>query len=284
MAYPIDNGTMTQDQINNLNNAKLDLLGSGVDVIYDPGDAFVVKQGATPGDEIDWINRRAHSTADGVFAFMPAGMATIGVPIEIDRALSQGKWVALCSDSNSWMLQDKRKGLARFGTSREDLGFAASWLASQIDSPYPLERRDRALPVLALDEHAVLPQRRYSGDAGIDLVVSSATRVPARSWRDVPNGVAVELPEGTFGWIVGRSSTRRDKGLFVHTGIIDEGYRGELFSMVENTTDEAVTIEQGERVAQLIIVQNTTRSYDPILVQTLNPSERGTNGFGSTGR
>lgn len=281
LAYPIDNAKLSREQINDLEDAKSALLAHGVDVIYDPGDAFVVRDGAEPGDEIDWCNRRAAAKADGVFAYLPAGMASTGVPIEIDRALSAGKWVALVSDSQGWMLRDQRRGLARFGLSREDLGAAVEWLASRQGEVYPLQTAP-VLGVRRLDEHVPLPHRRYLDDAGIDLVVSERTVVPPASWRDVPNGVAVELPERTFGMIVGRSSTRRTKGLFVHTGIIDEGWRGELFSMVENVTDQEVVIEAGERVAQLIVLSTNRTVIEER--QVLTPHPRGENGFGSSGR
>lgn len=284
LAYPIDNAALDQEQINNLNDAKVALIENGVDLIYDPGDAFTVRRGAKPGDEIDWMNRRALNAADGVLAFMPAGMATIGVPVEVHTAITTGKWVALCSNANSWMFQHRFKGLARFGVERDDLGLAVKWLASQEDSPYPLERRPSALPVRRLDELAVLPHRQYRDDAGLDLAVSAHTVVPPASSVDVPNGVAIQLPERTWGLVIGRSSTRRKLGLLVHPGVIDAGWRGELFVNVENQTDEPVTLEVGDRVGQLIILPNYTMEQEPMEVDELAPHPRGLKGFGSTGR
>jgi dUTP pyrophosphatase len=207
----------------------------------------------------------------------------MGVPIEIDRALSQGKWVAVVSDLDTWMLQDKRRGIKWFPLAEDSALAAAQWLAGHDGPPYD-DPPQAVLAVRRLEEHAVLPQRGYRDDAGLDLVVSAATAVPPRSSVDVPNGVAVELPLWAFGMIVGRSSTRRSKGLFIHTAIIDTGWRGEMFALVENVTDETVQVEQGDRIAQLIVLRNETMRLDVVERQTLSEHERGTNGFGSTGR
>lgn len=284
-AYPIDNGGPSMERhYPRLEKAKAALLDAGVDVVYDPGDAFTLRAGSQPGDEADWINRRAATEADGLFAFLPTGVASIGVPIEIDRALSQGKWVALCSDVNSWMLQDARRGMGRFGLADEDLRCAVEWLAQQIDSPYPLGKKPEPLPVRRLDEHAVLPHRQYQDDAGLDLVVSSGVRVPPGQSVDVRTSVAMQLPPWAWGLIIGRSSTRRSKGLLVHPGVIDSGWRGELFINVENQTPDYVEIGRGERIAQIILIRNETMKFEPMWAETLGPHPRGTNGFGSTGR
>lgn len=140
------------------------------------------------------------------------------------------------------------------------------------------------LPVRRLNEHAVLPHRGYHDDAGLDLPVLGGVWVPPGVTADVPCGLAIQLPQGTFGLIVGRSSTRRNRGLLVHPGIIDVGWRGDLFALVENLTDEVVQIGEGERLAQLIILPNLTSMYAPEWVDELDPHDRGTNGFGSTGR
>ena len=144
-----------------------------------------------------------------------------------------------------------------------------------------VERRSIAVRVEASDPAAILPRFGYHGDAGLDLHVVGDHRLDPGQRSDLPAGIKVELPEGVWAEIEGRSSTLRRRGLKVHRGIIDQGYRGELFTYVENTTDEPVWIKEGERLAQLI--PHPVYVVTPIAVEKVAPSDRGENGFGSTG-
>lgn len=136
------------------------------------------------------------------------------------------------------------------------------------------------------DFQEVIPTRAYQDDAGFDLYVARTVVIPARGFKDVSCGVAVELPGATWGFLTGRSSTLRKRGLLVHTGIIDVGYRGELFAGVWNLTDHDVEVVAGERISQLIILQNRTAE---VMVRELvgdeefTPHARGVRGFGSSG-
>ena len=132
----------------------------------------------------------------------------------------------------------------------------------------------------------VIPTRAYADDAGFDLYVSRGVEIPARGFMDISCGVAVELPRGSWGLLTGRSSTLRERGLLVHTGIIDVGYRGELFAGVWNLTDDPVAVKAGERISQLIIMRNLTEDVN--LTEVKHPDEfshhpRGVRGFGSSG-
>lgn len=125
------------------------------------------------------------------------------------------------------------------------------------------------------------PNRAMAGDAGFDLYCQESVIVRPGKFVDIDCGVKVQLPEGWWGMLTGRSSTLRKRGLLVHTGIIDNGYRGPLFAGVWNLTSSLVRVEAGERLAQLIPV--------PIfpglvaVVDQLEISERGIKGFGSSG-
>lgn len=127
------------------------------------------------------------------------------------------------------------------------------------------------------------PTRAHPDDAGWDLYVSHTVVVPPHGFMDVPSGVSVQLPNGYWGMLTGRSSTIRKRGLLVVQGIIDTGYTGELFSAVWNLTNKPVTLTQGERVAQLIILPNSTARTVMTEVETLEQTNRGTHGFGSSG-
>ena len=128
----------------------------------------------------------------------------------------------------------------------------------------------------------IAPRKSYSGDAGYDLVVSEDVDIAPHTFADVKTGIAIELPHGVWARITGRSSTLRKRGVLVNEGIIDNGYRGELFIGAYNLTNMIVHIKQGERIAQLIpheIVSVRWRRTDK-----LKPSLRGTSGFGSSGK
>lgn len=148
---------------------------------------------------------------------------------------------------------------------------------------------DKRTPVLVKLETGLLmgeprmPTRAHDDDAGYDLYVAERTIVSAHTFADVPSGVSIELPDGHWGLLTGRSSTLRNRGLLVVQGVIDQGYRGELFSAVWNLTDHDVVLEEGERVAQLIFVPNATEQTRLVQADVLSPSPRGTNGFGSSG-
>lgn len=135
---------------------------------------------------------------------------------------------------------------------------------------------------------AITPSMAYPGDAGWDLHVLEHTWIDVNSGVDVRTGVAVAIPPGYFGRIVGRSSALRKKNLLVVEGIIDAGFRGELFSYVFCPATEwtlmrgGVQLEPGDSVAQLIV--QPVPEIEWLESDDLPPSKRGTNGFGSSGR
>lgn len=137
-------------------------------------------------------------------------------------------------------------------------------------------------PALRWKGHeAYEPTKSHTNDAGWDLYVTETCRIPVGSSRDIHLGISVQFPEGWWGRIVGRSSTFRKRGLMCLEGTIDEGYRGELFVYVTNMGDEVVTLREGERIAQLLLQRTPHVRLER--VAELDPSERGENGFGSTG-
>jgi dUTP pyrophosphatase len=140
---------------------------------------------------------------------------------------------------------------------------------------------DGILKVQLLDTKARLPVKQYAGDAGFDLFVLRKTVWQPGQVVDVPTGIAIEIPDGHWARIVGRSSTIRKRGLLVVEGIIDNGWRGHLFFAVLNPTNEVQEVKAGERLAQLIV----HRLYSPgvEMVAELSESDRGVQGFGSTG-
>ena len=137
------------------------------------------------------------------------------------------------------------------------------------------------LRVKRLDPRAVVPFYVYAGDAGADLVVIEDVTVEPGQTVDIPTGWAIEPATGTYVRITGRSSTLRKRNLLVNEGIIDNGYRGPLFVCVKNLNGHPVQVKAGDRLAQ-IIVEWIVRPQ-VVEVEDLSDSDRGTNGFGSSG-
>ena len=284
-AYPIDQRRQFAslahlfDQIEKFEQMLLE--HNVVDWVFDPGDAFNVAPGAEISDKIARINRAAHINSDLVVAFLPTNIASVGVPMEIDRAVSQGKRVIVFSNAPSWMLIYPGEQVVRYNDWDDD-SLKDALLTASTMAPRPTQRAVEDLPVVVHNE-GCLPRRAYEDDAGLDLVVSQDTVLLPGEFTDVPCGVSVELPGWTWGLVTGRSSALRKRGLLVHSGVIDAGYRGPLFAGAWNMTDEPVTVMAGERIAQLIVINNATRYVEPIRAMALTQSPRGRNGFGSTG-
>lgn len=142
------------------------------------------------------------------------------------------------------------------------------------------------LPVQRLRPDAQLPTRAHPADAGLDLyAVDDAVIAPA-GHAAIPTGIAVAIPSGYAGLVVPRSGLARKHGVTVTNapGLIDAGYRGELQVLLSNLGDTAFQVRAGERVAQLVIVPVTTGSVAEVDALPPADDERGSGGFGSTGR
>ena len=140
---------------------------------------------------------------------------------------------------------------------------------------------EHELGTLAATRADELLTRAYPGDAGFDLFCREEHWIGPGESVDIPLGVRVQLPEGWWGLLTGRSSTLRKRGLLVAQGVIDQGYRGPLYAYVRNMTEEMVRVRDGERLAQLIPLPLFPGTIE--LVEDLEGHERGVNGFGSSG-
>jgi dUTP diphosphatase len=128
-----------------------------------------------------------------------------------------------------------------------------------------------------------LPQRAYSGDAGLDLAACERVVLEPGERRSVGTGLAVAIPEGHAGFVQPRSGLAAEHGItIVNTpGLVDSGYRGELRVILLNTDRErAFEIEPGMRIAQLVVLRIPHVELD--VVDELPESERGERGFGSS--
>lgn len=125
-----------------------------------------------------------------------------------------------------------------------------------------------------------------SGDVGYDLpacLPDGPITIEPQTRGIIPTGIHLEIPEGYWASIEARSSTSKSM-LICPKGVIDEGYRGELFAVLINVGREPVTINDGDRYVQLIMHERISSEFIVREVDELAPSERGDSGFGSTGR
>jgi dUTP pyrophosphatase len=140
------------------------------------------------------------------------------------------------------------------------------------------------LPIRRLHEDAVLPERAYAGDAGLDLAACERHELAPGERAIVGTGLAVAIPEGHAGFVQPRSGLAAKHGLTIGNtpGLVDEGYRGEIRVVLLNTdAREPFVVEPGMRIAQLVIVAVPASGLRE--VDELPPSERGAAGFGSSG-
>lgn len=123
----------------------------------------------------------------------------------------------------------------------------------------------------------------HEGDAGIDLRVSSAVSIKPHGTAMAGTGVRVAIPKGCVGLVYPRSglASKRGVNLANCVGVIDSGYRGEIFVPLHNITDKTVVLEMGTRVCQIIIQPYIHVELER--VDELDETERGADGFGSTG-
>ncbi|MGC8464147.1 MAG: dUTP diphosphatase [Acidimicrobiales bacterium] len=150
------------------------------------------------------------------------------------------------------------------------------------DSPVARVR----VPLRRLDPELPVPTYARPGDAGVDLRArSGCVLAPGGGRALVPTGLAVAIPEGYAGFVQPRSGLALRHGVTcLNTpGLIDAGYRDELCVLLVNTDPAApYEVRRGDRIAQLVVQQVACVAFDE--VTELSGSERGTGGFGSTGR
>ena len=138
--------------------------------------------------------------------------------------------------------------------------------------------------LFTLDEGATAATRAHSTDAGLDLHSLQSATIPPGGRELVGTGVHVSIPPGYVGLVCPRSGLAHKHGLTVLNapGIIDAGYTGEIKVNLRNAGDEVYWAETGTRIAQLLIAPIPDAHL--VQVDTLDTTERGDNGHGSTGQ
>lgn len=139
------------------------------------------------------------------------------------------------------------------------------------------------LPIQRLRDDAIVPERAYAGDAGLDLTACERVELAPGERALVGTGLAVAIPEGYAGFVQPRSGLAARHGLTVvnSPGLVDSGYRGELRVVLLNTdAKQPFLVEPGMRIAQLVVLP--IPELELVEVEELPASERGVRGFGSS--
>lgn len=137
--------------------------------------------------------------------------------------------------------------------------------------------------IAKLNDGAIIPTYAHYDDAGMDFYAAEPASFPAGHTQIVSTGIAIAIPEGYVGLVHPRSGLAADKQITVLNapGTIDSGYRGEIKVILHNAGRQYVTINPGDRIAQLVIQRY--EKAELLEVDELPDTLRGEMGFGSTG-
>lgn len=277
LARPIDRAVHLQNLQRQVDEVCTLLLEAG-HTTYQPYRAWSTNK--IDGSTIQNVNQYALIQCDAVVAFMPAGVYSIGVPMEVQFAIDHGKDVVIVTDmavSSSAMLSYLRSTHAVPIVSE-----------AKLVEPALRHRKDSR----STTGHSKLakwcgegrsPKAGKDGDAGFDLYYSDSESItiPPGGFANVRSKIAVELPDDMWFMILGRSSSF-SRRIFVAPSVIDAGYRGELFACCWNISGVEQLIEPDERIAQIVPFELTAKGIQWIRTE-LSQTERGDTGFGSTG-
>lgn len=133
-----------------------------------------------------------------------------------------------------------------------------------------------------LDEGAIMPTRAHETDAGLDLYSREDVTIFPGSSYTFDTGVHVELPKNFYGKIESKSGLNVNYGIVSCGGVIDEGYSGSIKVKLYNIGYCQHSFSKGDKIAQMVITLYATPTLE--LVNEIEGGERGSNGFGSTGR
>jgi dUTP pyrophosphatase len=133
-----------------------------------------------------------------------------------------------------------------------------------------------------LHQEARIPHYAHPGDAGMDVYTNEAKTLQPDERHAFSTGVCMEIPEGYVALVWDRSGRAIKEGLKTMAGVIDSGYRGEVKIALLNTSTTPVSINPGDKIAQ-ILIQAIERAEIQEVAE-LSDTQRGEGGFGSTGK
>lgn len=140
------------------------------------------------------------------------------------------------------------------------------------------------LKVELLSPMAVMPKKANQFDAGFDLATPNAFSIAAGEVKAINLNIKVQIPTGYCGLVCSRSGLATKRGIVSHIapGVIDSGYRGEVIAVVRNVGNSAQNFGAGDRIAQLVLV--SIPLLNAVEVSSLDETDRGEGGFGSSGK
>jgi dUTP pyrophosphatase len=142
----------------------------------------------------------------------------------------------------------------------------------------------KKIGINTLNNNFILPKYAHDGDAGLDLFSTDDISLSPGERKKVGCGFSIAIPEGFLGAIAPRSGLAIEYGVTVLNswGVVDSSYRGEISVILINLSNDKVMLKKGSKIAQLIIIP-----YEKVELyidsEKLNSTDRGENGFGSSG-
>jgi len=133
-----------------------------------------------------------------------------------------------------------------------------------------------------MSEHAKAPTRGSSVAAGYDLYAAEEMVIEPGKRACVKTDIQIEVPDGTYGRVAPRSGLAAKHGIDVGAGVVDKDYRGNVMVLLFNFGDAAFNVARGDRIAQLVLEKICMAELEEL--PTLDDTERGDGGFGSTGK
>jgi len=187
--------------------------------------------------------------------------------------------INMCSCEEVQTLDETVRGAGGYGST----GVTGAAVAELSESPEKKKARleDGLLLVKKLREEAVLPKKGSEEAAGFDLSAAEVTTVPAGGKAIAKTGLSVAVPEGTYARIAPRSGLAAKNMIHCGAGVVDFDYRGEVGVVLFNYGPTDFVVNAGDRVAQMILEEVNMAGV--VEVDTLDETERGSGGFGSTG-
>lgn len=134
---------------------------------------------------------------------------------------------------------------------------------------------------IKLDNGAKMPTRAHETDAGLDIYARETKTILAGKSEVFDTGVHIELRKNTVGMLKSKSGLNVKHGI-TSEGVIDVGYTGSIVAKLYNNSDKDYTVNAGDKITQLVILPILTPELE--LVESLEDTERGNNGFGSSGK
>lgn len=188
--------------------------------------------------------------------------------------------VIRCKDCMWW--KNPVKGLVAQCWVHDGLWVAEDFCSAAVIKREAEEPREEPTEMnIKLEPGAYLPVRAHKSDAGLDLRAFDYGAVPPHGSRVFRTGLHVQLPKGTAGLLVSKSGLNTKYNI-TSTGLIDEGYTGEIMVKLYNHGDEEFWVDSGDKISQLVVIPVISPGLH--LTEHLKESERGDGGFGSTGR